>query len=142
MNVGDSRAYRRSAEGEVTQISRDHTELNRLRESGLADAGVDYASIYDALSDCLIADPEESRFSIHAEVLQLHFGDLLILCSDGVHDVLGDSAWRSLMAAHSMPETLVRTTREHVLAAKAPDNFTVIAVRVGPVDASTGTLPS
>ncbi len=129
LNVGDSRAYRRSAAGEVVQISRDHTELNRLREAGAADAGVAYASIYDALSDCLIADPEETGFSIHHESLELQDGDLLILCSDGVHDVLGDVAWCALIAEHALPQALVLQTRERVLAAGAPDNFSIIAVR-------------
>ena len=129
LNVGDSRTYRRSASGEVAQISRDHTELNRLRESGIAVAGVEYGSIYDALSDCLIADPEETGFAIHCESLELQDGDLLILCSDGVHDVLGDAAWSALVAEHATPQALVQQTRQRVLAAGAPDNFSVIAVR-------------
>ena len=129
LNVGDSRAYRRSAAGEVAQISRDHTELNRLRESGIADAGVEYGSIYDALSDCLIADPEETGFAIHCESLELQDGDLLILCSDGVHDVLGDAAWRALIAENATPQVLVQQTRQHVLAVGAPDNFSIIVVR-------------
>ena len=129
LNVGDSRAYRRSESGEVVQISRDHTELNRLRESGIADAGVEYGSIYDALSDYLIADPEETGFAIHCESLELQVGDLLILCSDGVHDVLGDAAWRALIAEHAIPQALVQQTRQHVLAVGAPDNFSIIVVR-------------
>ncbi len=130
LNVGDSRAYRRSVSGDVVQISRDHTELNRLRESGIAAAGVEYGSIYDALSDCLVADPEEMGFAIHCESLELQDGDLLILCSDGVHDVLGDVAWRALIAEHAAPQALVQQTRQRVFAAGAPDNFSVIAVRV------------
>lgn len=129
LNVGDSRAYRRSASGEVVQVSRDHTELNRLRESGIADTGVEYGSIYDALSDCLVADPEETGFAIHCESLELQDGDLLILCSDGVHDVLADAAWRALIAEHAIPQALVQQTRQHVLAAGAPDNFSIIVVR-------------
>jgi serine/threonine protein phosphatase PrpC len=140
LNVGDSRAYRRSASGEVAQISRDHTELNRLHESGAADAGVAYASIYDALSDCLIADPEETCFAIHCESLELQDGDLLILCSDGVHDVLGDVAWRALIAEHATPQALVQQTRQRVLAASEPDNFSVIAVRFG-TDHGHSTFP-
>ena len=86
-------------------------------------------SIYDALSDCLIADPEETGFAIHCESLELQDGDLLILCSDGVHDVLGDAAWRALIAEHATPQALVQQTRQRVLAAGAPDNFSIIAVR-------------
>ena len=129
VNVGDSRAYHRLASGKVVQVSRDHTELNRLRESGAAAAGVEYASIYDALSDCLIADPEETGFSIHSESLELQDGDMLILCSDGVHDVLGDAVWSANIAEHATPLALVQQTRKLVLAVGAPDNFSVIAVR-------------
>ena len=37
LNVGDSRAYLRCAMGSVRQLSHDHTELQRLRDTGEAD---------------------------------------------------------------------------------------------------------
>jgi len=65
LNVGDSRAYLRAPAGSVRQLRRDHSELQRLRDSGEVDADTSDASFYDALSDCLVADPQESDFAIH-----------------------------------------------------------------------------
>jgi PPM family protein phosphatase len=127
VNVGDSRAYVRSVDGRVDQISRDHTELERLRSEGEIDEDVEYASIYSALSDCLVANSEESDFSIHRETRTLHAGELILLCSDGVHEVLGNQRWIDLMNANATPIELVRATRAEVLKLGAPDNFSLIA---------------
>lgn len=128
-NSGDSRAYLRRRDGSVQQLSRDHTELQRMIDAGEADATTEYASIYDALSDCLIADPHEGGFSIHRAAATLHDGDAVILCTDGVHDVLGEAPWRKLMEALADPLPLVQATHDAVLKAGAPDNFSLIVAR-------------
>lgn len=129
LNSGDSRAYLRRRDGSVQQLSRDHTELQRMIDAGEADATTEYASIYDALSDCLIADPHEGGFSIHRAETRLQDGDAVILCTDGVHDVLGEAAWRKQMEALADPFPLVQATHEAVLKAGAPDNFSLVVVR-------------
>ncbi len=145
LNVGDSRAYLRTAAGSVRQLSQDHTELQRLRDSGEADASTHYASIYNALSDCLVADPQESEFDIHRETVRLVPGMLFVLCSDGVHDVLGEPIWQALISENYEPFALVEATRAAVLKAGALDNFSIIALLSkmpdGDALALGGTLP-
>jgi serine/threonine protein phosphatase PrpC len=128
LNTGDSRAYLRKCDGSIRQLSQDHTELQRLRDAGTADATTEYASLYGALSDCLIADSEESDFAIHLATLTLAPGELLVLCTDGVHDVLGDAPWQTMMTQHADPLTLVDAARAALLAVDAYDNFSLIAV--------------
>lgn len=128
VNTGDSRAYLRRRDGSVRQLSKDHTELQRLRDAGEADDTTEYASLFSALSDCLIADSEEGGFEIHLASLILAPDDVLVLCTDGVHDVLGDVQWQTLVAQHSDPLTLVHATRNALLADGAYDNFSAIAV--------------
>lgn len=128
VNSGDSRAYLIRANGDTTQLSRDHTELQHLIDSGQAQAGIEYASVYHALSDCLIADPEAEDFAVHRETTELKPGDRLILCSDGVHDVLDEPAWLAAMAAPSDPLKMVEATRQAVLERGAPDNFSMLAL--------------
>lgn len=130
LNVGDSRAYLRKSDGSVRQLSHDHTELQRLRDAGEANDETEYASVYGALSDCLIADSLESGFAIHRTTANLAPADLLVLCTDGVHEVLGDERWQALLAGNPEPTTLVEVTRAVVLKSGAPDNFSVIAARV------------
>ena len=131
VNCGDSRAYLLRHDGKVERLSRDHTIKNRLLDSGEAQQGVEYASMYNALSDCLIADPEDSEtFAIHRETTTLHPGDRLILCSDGVHDAVDESAWLAAMARQDVPLWMVRDTERMVVEAGAPDNFSVVVVAV------------
>lgn len=133
LNCGDSRAYLRSADGDVRQLSRDHTELQRLIETGAASKDIEYASVYDVLTDCITADPDESDFAIHRGEARLAPGDLLVLCSDGVHDVLAKADWHTMLGTATDPAALVSATRAAVLAAGAPDNFSVIAVSISGV---------
>lgn len=124
VNCGDSRAYLLRHDGKVERLSRDHTIKNRLLDSGEAQEGVEYASMYNALSDCLIADPEDSdTFAIHREITTLQPGDRLILCSDGVHDAVDESAWLTAMARQDVPLWMVRDTERMVVEAGVPDQI-------------------
>lgn len=129
LNSGDSRAYLRKADGSIQQLSHDHTEWQRLRDAGEADDATEYASVYGALSDCLIADSLESEFAIYRTTVMLAVADLIVLCTDGVHDVLGDNRWLALLAENADPTALVVATCAAVLQAGAPDNFSGIALQ-------------
>lgn len=134
VNSGDSRAYLIKSDGRTRQLSRDHTELQHLIDSGQAQPGTEYASVYQSLSDCLIADPEAGDFAVHREAIQLQAADRLILCSDGVHDVLDEPEWLATLLATPDPLAMVTITRKAVLEHGAPDNFSMIAMTFG-VDA-------
>lgn len=131
VNSGDSRAYLIKSDGRTRQLSRDHTELQHLIDSGQAQPSTEYASVYQSLSDCLIADPEAGDFAVHRETTQLQPGDRLILCSDGVHDVLDEPKWLATVLATPDPLAMVAITRKAVLKRGAPDNFSMIALAFG-----------
>lgn len=86
LNVGDSRAYKITSQGEWQQLSLDHTMLTEMKQQGLVDEDTEYASIYNGLTDCLVADFEADDFRIHTTEFQLEKGESLLLCSDGLHD--------------------------------------------------------
>lgn len=129
VNVGDSRAYLISHQGSWTTLTRDHTVLNELIDANLADPSAEYASLYNALSDCLVADHEEDQFAIHQTQAQLNPGDSLLLCSDGVHDTLGEARLKSLFDQAHHPQQQVEIWRKAILRAGAPDNFSIILAR-------------
>ncbi|MDR2196059.1 MAG: protein phosphatase 2C domain-containing protein [Gallionellaceae bacterium] len=131
VNVGDSRAYRISATGEWTQLSRDHTLLNDLIDEGMAESGVEYAGLYQMLAHCLAADHEEDSFAVHHCRTPFLRGDNLLLCSDGLHDVLSDEKLCGLFDASISPLDQVKRWRKAVMAAGAPDNFSIILARRG-----------
>lgn len=132
VNVGDSRAYLISASGEWRQLSYDHTILNELIERGEAEAGKAYAEMYKGLAHCLVADYEED-FPIHYQRIKLKKGDTILLCSDGVHDTLGD-ALQQLFQCDLSPLEQATIWRKAVLKAGAPDNFSLLLLKVDTAD--------
>ena len=130
VNVGDSRAYMITACGNWTQLSHDHTILNDLIETGEADPEIEYAQMYGGLAHCLIADDEEDGFSAHHRSTPFLAGDSLLLCSDGLHDTLGDTVLRQLYSPENSPQEQVAVWRKAVLQNGAPDNFSIILARM------------
>lgn len=126
LSIGDSRVYRISAAGEWQTLTRDHTVLNAMIDRGEADAHTEYASFYGMLEHCLVADDEELDFPVHRSVTRLQPGDAVLLCTDGVHDTLGDARLRMLTTYPLNPISQVETWRKAVLKAGAPDNFSMV----------------
>lgn len=130
INVGDSRVYLASPATGWHQVSKDHTVLQEMIERGEAQRGQAYARIYDALSHCLVADWEEEAFAIHQHGGALAADAFLLICSDGVHDTLGPDDWPFLARGEPCDLAgIVGALRKRVLAAGAPDNFSLLAVR-------------
>ena len=128
LHVGDSRVYRIAADGQWQQLTRDHTQLQRMIDDGEADPGMEYASAYDALEAYLAADGEETDFSIGCCSTRLAPGDALLLCTDGVHDTLG-AHLQTLHNPQLAPLAQVQAWRRAVLQRGAPDNFSMVLVQ-------------
>jgi serine/threonine protein phosphatase PrpC len=128
-SVGDSRVYRISALGEWQQISRDHTILNALLDSGEADSDKEYASFYGGLDACLVADDEGVEFPVCRVEVELLPGDSILVCTDGVHDTLGDENLRKLTKHPMDPAVQVDRWRKAILKLGAPDNFSMALLR-------------
>jgi serine/threonine protein phosphatase PrpC len=129
LNAGDSRVYRISTAGAWQQLSHDHSLINSLIAQGEAIAGVEYATIYDMLDSCLVADSDECEFAIHHRIEPMAVGDTLLLCTDGVHDTLSDAQLQSLFNPNLSPKEQAQVWRDAVLDAGAPDNLSLIVVR-------------
>jgi serine/threonine protein phosphatase PrpC len=128
VSVGDSRVYRIDARGAWRQISRDHTVLNAMIDRGEANAQTEYASLYDMLDACLVADDEETDFPVCRAETPFLPGDALLVCTDGVHDVLGDERLRKLTRFPVDPVVQVELWRKAILRRGAPDNFSLALI--------------
>lgn len=131
VNVGDSRAYLFSPEEECRQLSEDHTILNALIASGeiIPEEGVEYAQMYQGLAHCLTADAEEYGFALHFQESEFEEGAGLLLCSDGLHDAIGDGTIRELYQADLSAADQVGRWRQAVIEAGVPDNLSILFVR-------------
>lgn len=130
MNVGDSRVYQTDREGHWRRLSKDHTVLQGLIDAGQASPDQEYASIYGMLAHVLCADHEARDFDIHRTITTLAAGDRLVLCSDGVHDEIGDETMWSLFDPLLNVEQQTKRWRDAVWKHGAKDNLSLIVVMV------------
>lgn len=123
--VGDSRAYVLRA-GSLVQVTSDQSLHSALLDAGhnedeAASAG---GAILQALGVGEDVDPSLS-------IIELRRGDRVLLCSDGLHGLVGDPALALLM---SEPHTVAESVKLLIAAARAAggsDNITAIVCEVG-----------
>ena len=125
-NVGDSRAYL-FRKNELFRLTRDHSAFQELLDKGLVSENEQrgHPGRFQ-LTQCLGHDSE-----IHPAVvnLQIKSGDQVLLCSDGLHDMLNDSLIQDVLMRH---EDLRSSCEELVAAAKHAgglDNITVLMIK-------------
>ena len=107
-NVGDSRAYlltdSTSANGRKARLlSRDHDLLNDMLDDGeiTSEEARTAASIYRGLTSQFIADPTYDELQVNVVTHILKKGERLLLCSDGLNEVLSDTEIAELFAENS-----------------------------------------
>ena len=137
VNVGDSRIYF-FRDGELKQLSKDHTERNSALEMQAEFGGeykIDLDRIKDALTQHLGIDEEE--FILEPEVKKmegLREGDVFLLCSDGLWNLVIDLEIKEdLKKDADLLETAERL-RDRALRAGGNDNITIILLRVMDVE--------
>ncbi len=124
--AGDSRLYRLRG-GALERCTRDHSMVEELLDSGALDeraaASHPQANVITRAVGAAGDLALESRFS------DLQPGDRFLLCSDGVHGCLEESAMRQAMSGDS-PQACVDALLAQVLRGAAADNATAVVVFV------------
>ncbi len=124
-HIGDSRCYR-FRKGELAQLTEDHTLATRLLRGNPAGIVPDYS--HHILDKALGTQPFCEPDILDREVLA---GDVLLLCSDGLSGVVADTETAGILAHGSDdPESCVDNLIDACLKAGAPDNVSVILVRI------------
>ena len=143
-HIGDSRVYHFSAMTKTWRcITRDHNLLNQIvdeqaaaenRQADFSEYNQDgMASPMYALTDCLIADSDLDSNPMSAydsQTLKVSSGDCLVVCTDGVHDLVLCDEWQGIDKHTDLQEWL-KQLRKQIYASKgrAYDNATAILVR-------------
>jgi PPM family protein phosphatase len=126
-HVGDSRAYRLRA-GRLEQLSRDHSLLQEQIDAGLLSEEEAAYSVHRNLVTRAVGVEPDVALEVHGHALQVD--DLLLLCSDGLSDMLPDAAIAQVMRTHdTLPET-AQALVEAANAAGGRDNISVILAKV------------
>ncbi|MDH5785975.1 MAG: Stp1/IreP family PP2C-type Ser/Thr phosphatase [Chromatiales bacterium] len=125
-HVGDSRLYR-LRDGELTQLTRDHSLVQELVDEGMLEAeqarnspqknvitralGLDSGVAVDLGDEAVVDD------------------DCYLLCSDGLSNYLMDEEIATLLAGDALPE-VVRALVDAANERGGDDNISVIVVRI------------
>lgn len=127
INVGDSRAYHISRRLDcITQITRDHSLVEELVEYGAitkeqAKTHPQRNVITRALGSAAQVEADYFEFSLQG-------GDFLLLCSDGLSNIVSDEEILAYAKEYPEPELLCRSLMSKALNRGAGDNVTVLAV--------------
>lgn len=113
-NLGDSRAYL-LRNGALRQLSADHVEKWPGRYIRKA-----------PLTQYLGIDPEELQLEPHLERFEVKQGDRILLCSDGLTDMLTDPEINAIMQEETASDACVQALIGAALERGGRDNITAI----------------
>jgi protein phosphatase len=122
-HVGDSRAYLYHA-GTLTQLTRDHTLAQEYLDAGLP---VETPSWHRILTNCLGGAEREVQIEFHH--VRLADGDQLLLCTDGLTDLVGGEEIAAILGQHALPEQAAQALVDRALDRGGNDNVTVVLAR-------------
>jgi len=126
--VGDSRAYLFRA-GRLYQLTRDQTLVQVMIENGqLRPCDARSCELGNVI---LQAIGTSRHLDVDLRAVQLRRGDVLLVCSDGLHGVVDESQIASLLAGASSAAEAVERLVEAALAEGGPDNVTCVVARLG-----------
>ncbi len=127
VNVGDSRAYL-IRNGEIRQITRDHSVVQELFESGK----IKLEDMRTHPNKNLITRAVGTKETVIADVFELDLQkeDLVLLCSDGLTNMLDDKQILDIYENSSDLDTFVSVLIEKANDAGGRDNITVTAAKL------------
>ena len=126
VNAGDSRAYRLS-DGALEQLTADHTWVSAIAKvSGLSEAELRNHPKRHVLTKAVGAE-----YTVAADTYVSEFepGDILLLCSDGLHGVTSPDVIAATMQREGSLQDKAQWLIDETLTLGAPDNVTVMLVR-------------
>jgi len=134
-NIGDSRAYWFQG-AKLQQLTRDHTLAQELVNRGvIKPEEVSTNRFKNVLTKCLGSndrsiDPDFVKLSIQN-------GDILLLCSDGLTDMVENDVISQVLASAKTSQIACENLLVHALNAGGKDNITIVVARYSCAEAST-----
>jgi protein phosphatase len=124
-NVGDSRAYI-LRNGILHCVSKDHTAAQTMVDAGLV-SYEDSQKIKEKhqLTQHIGIFPEEMVIEPNYNSLKANSGDIVMICSDGLTDMLSDADIAAILSDGGTEQELTNALVEQALANGGKDNVTV-----------------
>lgn len=133
VNVGDSRIYL-LRDGELRQLSRDHTEFQTMVEAGvLKQEDFARSNAHNRLTQHLGIAPEEMQLEPNAVYLDtLLEGDIFLICSDGLYGAVPDEQLCEVLCGAERLDAACKALVELAAAQGSRDNITAVLISVSP----------
>lgn len=125
-HIGDSRCYRWRG-GELIQITKDHSLLQEQLDAGLITPEQALTSAHKNLVTRALGVEDTVLLEVHEH--RVESGDLYLLCSDGLSDMVSDTVIAGIVAG---VEVLGQKARQLIAAANeggGRDNISVLLAR-------------
>ncbi len=134
-HVGDSRAYL-VRDGRLHLLTRDHNMAQQLLDAGRT-PDEDELKFYGHVLTRNLGDEHGAKADMLE--MELHAGDRLLLCSDGLSNCVSAEALHRVLASEGGPAELARTLVDMALSSgTASDNITALVLTCS--GAGTGQL--
>jgi serine/threonine protein phosphatase PrpC len=126
VHAGDSRAYLYRQQ-ELHQLTKDHTLVADLVRTGVLQPDQAAGHRLRHVITNVIGGPE-AGVKVEARALQLQDGDRLLLCSDGLTEMVTDETIAATLAVERAPEKAATQLLERANEGAASDNITLVVV--------------
>ena len=128
-SVGDSRAYVYQ-DGQLLAVTEDQTWVQEVgRRLGIDEVSLQSHPMRHVLTMAIGVSPQ---LRIHAHALTPQAGTQILLCSDGLHGVVGARAIADTLSDDGTLESKGRRLIEAAKKAGGPDNITAVLLRCYP----------
>jgi len=130
-HVGDSRCYLIRS-GHARQVTQDHTWVNEQRKMGILSA--EEVAQSDSRHVLIRSLGPEMFVSPDTTTLTLLAGDVLVLCSDGLHDEMGEKEIAGIVSQDKDIGEIARELVARAVEIDGGDNTTAQVIRVRSVE--------
>jgi serine/threonine protein phosphatase PrpC len=129
VHLGDSRVYLFRG-GQLQQLTRDHTVAQAMADAGyIAPEEVRHHRKRHVLTNFL--GGHHGKVKGDVRWLRLRDDDRLLLCSDGLTDMVDDDTIARILQKHEQPVDAAQTLLAQALNRGGLDNITIIVARYG-----------
>lgn len=133
VHVGDSRAYL-LRDGVLTQITQDHTWVQRLVDEGRITE--EEATTHPQRSLLMRALGSGDHVEPDLSIREVRAGDRYLICSDGLSGVVSHQTMEETLASYQGPQETIQDLIQLALRGGGPDNITCIVADVLDADSN------
>ncbi|PBC78584.1 protein phosphatase [Streptomyces sp. TLI_235] len=140
VHIGDSRAYL-LRDGALTQITQDHTWVQRLVDEGRITP--EEAETHPQRSLLMRALDGRGQVEPDLSIREVRAGDRYLICSDGLSGPVSHQTLEATLGSYYAPQQTVQELIQLALRGGGPDNITCIVadvIDVGATDTLSGQL--